>query len=166
MVQWIVWHQRLNTHLKKVSTLNIHPFVPSDFPRLLDIYAASKLDELKNEPRTFELLPLDQDSQRLDQLLESDIYVYKNADMMAYGALHQDEIRALFVHPESRGNGIGKALLEFLLLKIKGEACLYVAKSNVSAKALYGAYGFKVTEEFETQYNGVSVLANKMIRID
>lgn len=100
--------------------------------------------------------------------MESDIYVYQQSQtngqiMMAYGAVYQSEIRPLFVHPEHRGKGVGKALLEYLLLCIKGEVCLYVAKSNHEAKALYGTYGFKVTDEFETQYNGVAVMANKMV---
>lgn len=144
--------------------MNIRPFEQHDLSRLLIIYSASKLDELKNEPRTFELLPLDQDQPRLDDLLESDIYVYQIDDVLAYGAVCESEIRALFVHPESRGKGIGKTLLEFLLFKIEGEASLYVAKSNDSAKGLYAAYGFEVTEEFETHYNGIPVLANKMMR--
>lgn len=41
-------------------------------------------------------------------------------------------------------------------------AYLYVAKSNVPAKNLYEDFGFKITEEFATTYNGVGVRANKM----
>lgn len=149
--------------------MNIRPFDPVDLPQLLHIYSASKLDELKNESAAFELLPLDQDPKRLEQLMESDIYIYQQQkvngpEIMAYGAVYKSEIRALFVQPESRGQGIGKTLLEYLLLKASGEASLYVAKSNHNAKTLYGAYGFVVTEEFETQYNGVAVVANKMVR--
>lgn len=74
------------------------------------------------------------------------------------------EIRALFVHPDSRGKGIGKQLLDYALALVKGKAVLYVAKNNAPAKALYRSYGFSVVEEFETEYNGVPVLANKMAR--
>ena len=144
--------------------MNIRPFQQSDFPRLLDIYSLSKLDELKHESAVFELLPLDQDKPRLESLLASHIYVYQIDDVLAYGAVFESEIRALFVHPQARGKGVGRALLEYLLTKIPGDACLYVAKSNEAAKALYQMYGFVVCHEFETQYNGVPVMANKMVR--
>ena len=149
--------------------MNIRPFAPADLPQLLHIYNASKLDELKNESAVFELLPLDQDPKRLGQLMASDIYMYQQTHVngqviVAYGAVYQSEIRALFVHPDNRGQGIGKALLEYLLLQVSGDASLHVAKSNHNAKALYEAYGFVVTGEFETEYNGVGVVANQMVR--
>lgn len=148
----------------QVNAVPIRPFQENDFPRLLEIYAMAKLDELKYEAATFELLPLDQDKPRLDSLLAADIYVYQDTDIVAYGAMFESEIRALFVHPESRGKGIGKALLEHLLCNIHHEAVLYVAKTNKPAKALYMEYGFEVVDEFATQYNGIGVLANKMKR--
>jgi len=130
----------------------------------LDIYAQSKLDELRFEKMEFELLPLENDENRLTQLKESDIYVYEDEGVIGYGALFGSEIRALFVCPSARGKGIGKSLLEFLLLKVTGTANLYVAKTNIPAKQLYKNYGFKVTDEFETNYNGIPVFANKMVR--
>lgn len=128
------------------------------------IYAASKLDELRYEEARFELLPLENDPKRLGLLLESEIYIYEEDRIAGYGAKHGAEIRALFVHPDSRGKGIGRGLLEFLLARIAGPANLYVARSNSPAKNLYMQYGFEVVEEFETSYNGIPVFADKMIR--
>jgi putative acetyltransferase len=146
--------------------MSIRSFEQADYSAILDIYSKSKLDELIYEKKEFELLPLDQDAKRLAELLESDIYVFDDNGVTAYGALFEQEVRALFVHPDSRGKGVGKALLEYLLDKTHGDASLYVAKTNVYAKALYEKIGFTVVDEFETSYNGVPVFANKMVRID
>ncbi|MBI5591054.1 MAG: GNAT family N-acetyltransferase [Deltaproteobacteria bacterium] len=144
--------------------MKIRKYKKNDYYAILDIYAASKLDELRYEDVKFELLPLDRDMKRLGQLLESEIYIYEHDGVIGYCANCGSEIRALFVHPKSRGKGIGKCLLEFLLSKIPGPATLYVAKSNAPAKNLYTQFGFEVVEEFETSYNGLPVFANKMIR--
>jgi len=144
--------------------MNIRKFVENDYPRIFEIYAHSKLDELRFEKRKFNLLPLEDDEKRLIEFKESDIYVYEDEQVIGYAALCGTEIRALFVHPDARGRGIGKSLLEFLLSNIEGIAFLYVAKTNVPAKNLYVSYGFKVVDEFRTTYNDISVFANKMQR--
>jgi putative acetyltransferase len=145
--------------------MNIRRFKKDDYQAILDVYAASKLDELCNEKAAFELLPLEKDTKRLKRLLESDIYVCEEDHIIGYAAHCGSEISALFVHPKGREKGIGKGLLEFVLSIIKGPAELYVAKSNTSAKELYQKYDFKIVEEFETDYNGVPVLANKMAQL-
>ena len=145
--------------------MNIRPFSDHDFPTILDIYAKSKLDELRFEKMKFDLLHLENDEIRLAEFKESDIYVYEDEGVIGYGALFGSEIRALFVCPSARGKGVGKSLLEFLLLKVTGTVNLYVAKTNIPAKQLYKNYGFQVTDEFETKYNGMPVFANKMVRV-
>lgn len=145
--------------------MKIRPFCDKDYPRILEIYANSKLDELRFEEKTFILLPLDQDNRRLPPFKESDIFVYDDKNVLGYGAIFGSEIRALFVCPSARGQGVGKALLEFLLSRIDGESNLFIAKTNAPAKRLYEAYGFEVTKEFQTEYNGVAVLVNEMVRL-
>lgn len=142
--------------------MNIRKFKEDDFKSILDVYAASKLDELKNEKIVFELLPLEKDTKRLKQLQKSDIYVCEEDGIIGYAAHCGPEISALFVHPRGRRKGIGECLLKFILSVINGPAELYVAKSNTPAKELYKKYDFKIAEEFETDYNGIPVLANKM----
>lgn len=145
--------------------MSIRAYTKNDLSVILDIYGRSKLDELKFENKVFTLLPLEQDEVRLSGLMESNIYVYQEQDhVAAYGAIFGNEIRALFVHPDTRGKGVGKKLLGFLLSLIKGEPYLYVVGSNQPAKYLYQLYGFSVTETFETTYNKTGVIAQKMVR--
>lgn len=146
--------------------MTIRPFCENDYPTILAIYASSKLDELRYEDRVFEFLPLEDDEKRLAELLESDIYVYEDEGIVGFGAVFRSEIRALFVCPKARGKGVGKRLFELLLSKVAGLASLYVAKSNGPAKQLYFSYGFTVVNEFQTEYNGVSVYANEMVRAE
>lgn len=144
--------------------MKIRAFCATDYQSVLEIYSGSKLDELRFEKKAFELLPLESDEKRLSALKESEIFVYEDGNVLGYGAIFETEIRALFVCPSARGKGIGKAILEFLLSQINGRATLFVAKTNFPAKELYKAYGFEVSDEFLTDYNGQPVFANKMIR--
>jgi putative acetyltransferase len=146
--------------------MNIRPYTQNDLAAIFDIYSHSKLDELKFEDREFTLLPLEMDDVRLSGLMESEIYVYQEQGaIFGFGAVCVNEIRALFVLPEHRGKGVGKKLLEFLLSHIKDQACLYVASTNQPAKYLYQRYGFSVADTFETTYNQVPVMAQKMVCI-
>lgn len=145
--------------------MNIRKFVESDFSSVIRIYAESKLDELVHEDTQFELVSLDKDVIRLEKLRESDIYVYDDGGVVGYGAIYKSEIRSLFISPTRRREGIGKALLEYLLFRAKSPVTLYVAKSNTKAKDLYAKYGFNVLEEFTTTYNDKSVLANRMVMV-
>lgn len=145
----------------------IRPVALNDYPSIFDIYAQSKLDELINEKKQFVLLPLNEDKKRLTELQQSNIYVYVDNGVVAYGAVYESEIRALFVHPSKRGKGIGKALMVFLLNTITSSqntntVTLHVANSNETAQSLYRRFGFKVVNTFETDYNGAAVMACKM----
>ena len=146
--------------------MNIRVYTQNDLAAISDIYNRSKLDELKFEDKVFTLLPLEEDDVRLNGLMESEIYVHQEqGQILGFGAVCGNEIRALFVLPECRGQGVGKKLLEFLLSNIQGQPCLYVVSTNQPAKYLYKRYGFNVTDTFETTYNQIAVIAQKMVRI-
>ncbi len=129
---------------------------------VLNIYTSSKMDELINEAEKIEFMPLPQDQDRYEKLFESKIFVYDDNGVIGYCAFFDNEIRALYVQPSYRSRGIGENMLDFILRAIAGTAVLFVAKSNVQAKKLYSRRGFEIVDEFEVQYNGKGVLANKM----
>jgi len=145
--------------------MSIRKYSTRDYSGLLNVYSNSKLDELKYETAKFELLPLEKDQRRLSQICQSKIYVYGRQEVTAFCAYHGSEIRALFVHPKARGQGIGIKLLEFMLFNITGTASLYVAASNYPAIRLYKKHGFEIISEFKTTYNETAVVANKMARL-
>jgi len=142
--------------------VTIRQYKQSDRASILAIYAETKLDELQFENSEFELLPLEQDLQRSAQIFQADIFVYGCDDIVAFCAYSGKEIRALFVHRNARGKGIGKKLLTFMLARINDNATLYVAASNYPAISLYQYYGFETITQFSTTYNNVTVIAQQM----
>lgn len=142
----------------------IRKYNDKDYGTISEIYNLSKLDELLNEKEAFELLPLEMDKGRLKSLQDSNVVVFDIKGIAGFGSYKGNEITGLFVHPDSRGKGIGRILLDFLLKQVGSLAMLSVAKSNHLAIGFYEAVGFIVTSEFETTYNGVPVLANEMVR--
>ncbi|MCG7562385.1 MULTISPECIES: GNAT family N-acetyltransferase [Pseudoalteromonas] len=144
--------------------MTIRMYSEVDFQSIEKIYNLSKLDELSQEDTLFTLLPLSEDKERSKLLFESQIFVYELESIVAFCAIFESEIRALFVHPNYRGHGIGKDLLEHLLSLTSRSASLYVAASNSFAKEMYKKSGFVITETFETTYNSVKVTVNKMVK--
>lgn len=142
--------------------MTIRCYQASDFPSIVRIYNASKLDELKFEAHQHVLLPLETDHKRRSDLLSANIYVYAPNEIKGYAAVSENLIQSLYVHPEHRCQGIGRALLEHALQHIKGRAHLYVVKSNVISKQLYHVYGFVDIDESKVDYNGISVTINTM----
>ncbi|MBV8466654.1 MAG: GNAT family N-acetyltransferase [Burkholderiales bacterium] len=142
----------------------IRSYTDTDFPAILHVYACSKLDELRFENRTFELVPLDEDTGRLAKFQDSDVLVFDDGVVRGYGAYNGSEIRSLFVHPQARGRKIGVQLLQAMLANIRGSATLNVAKSNRPAIQLYEQNGFSTVAEFVASYNGTIVAALTMSR--
>lgn len=143
----------------------IREYLESDFSNILAVYPTYILDELKYENTKFDLPPLDENELRCSLILGSEVYVYGDTEIIAFCAINGSEIRALFVHPNARGKGIGAQLLEFMLSKMNGTVILHVVASNSPAITLYQKYGFKINSEFMTTYNKMNVLANKMERL-
>ena len=146
--------------------MSIRAYTIKDLPSITDIYNRSKLDELQFEDRKFTLLPLEEDIPRYSKLMASAIFIYSYQGQTAgFAAICGNEIRALFVHPDFRGKGVGAELIQFLLNRTPSiEVHLYVASANRPAKTLYQKYGFSITDTFETTYNQEPVVAQKMVR--
>jgi ribosomal protein S18 acetylase RimI-like enzyme len=143
--------------------MTIRAFQETDIDAIKRIYTDSKLDELRFENAQFELLPLEQDSKRFAEFRESQVFVYQlNNQVVAYGAVFESHIRAIFVHSDYRRLGIGREILAYFITIIEGDVSLNVAKSNAPAKDLYQQYGFKVVKEFNANYNGTNAIANTM----
>ncbi|MFS8151246.1 hypothetical protein [Vreelandella titanicae] len=88
----------------------IRVFEDQDFEAIEEIYTLAKLDEFRFERGPFELIPLRQDEERLRGLMESVIFVYADKGIRGYGAVYENEIRTLLVHPLFRRQGVGNQL--------------------------------------------------------
>jgi len=104
------------------------------------------------------------DKERLKSLQDSDIVVFNVEGIVGFGSYKGSELTRFFVHPDCRGKGIGRILLDYLLKQVGSLAILFVVKSNHLAVGFYEAVGFAIASEFETAYNGIPVLANEMVR--
>ncbi|GAA6138972.1 hypothetical protein NBRC116583_27190 [Arenicella sp. 4NH20-0111] len=146
----------------------------SDWDSIERIYNATKLDELRFDSRNFVLLRLREDFVRFTKLYESAIIVHEafspnlDGDMesrvVAFLARFENEIRGLYVEGAYRNQGLASNLLEYTLSDATSEVSLSVAKSNVIAQRLYKSFGFSVSGEFLSTYNGVETHALTMVR--
>ena len=145
--------------------MTIRKYKSTDFSAILKIYSQTKLEELRFEPEEFNFLQLNLDEKRFKAFKECEIFVYEESEILGCCAFFGSEIRALFVLPQFQGSGIGKSMLKFMLANIQGTSSLSLAASNLPAKKLYESFGFDVTSEFITEYNGKPVLAIEMYKV-
>lgn len=63
---------------------------------------------------------------------------------------------AIYIYPEAQGNGIGSALLEQAIAELDGVKEIYVdvEKDNLSGLSFYESKNFKVTREFDDDFDG------------
>jgi putative acetyltransferase len=144
--------------------MTIRDYREADFSGVEEVYANSKLDELKSEPRGFRLIPLSAAPAVLAAFNESEVIVYEEGRILGFAASYHGQLRALFVHVDARGRGVGRALLNAVIAKEVGPISLNVAKSNALARIFYEGYGFVVAGENTRQYDGVDVVYSEMIR--
>lgn len=141
----------------------IRPFENRDKKAVIEIYNAAKLDELENEEVEFQLVPLEHDSKRNELIFNSNIAIYDSGQAAGFVAYFDGCINGLYVHPKSRGQGIGRLLLDSAVSALGGNAYLQVTCSNSVAVNLYSQFGFKAVSQYEAEYNGLKVAVNKMV---
>lgn len=75
------------------------------------------------------------------------------------------ELAALYLYPAYQGKGIGTALLTASIEKLKDvkEINLSVEKNNRKGAAFYEAKGFKVTSEFDDNFDGHILKTVRMV---
>lgn len=120
----------------------------SDFVELVSVWEASVRathDFLKEEDILF-YKPL-----ILNEYLKAvNLYCVKdsNGAIAGFMGLGEDSIEMLFIHTSFRGNGIGKALLQFAINELKANK-VDVNEQNDQALGFYLKMGFKVVNRSE-----------------
>ncbi len=87
----------------------VRPYRETDFAALAAVYANAKPVELAHEGRAFAVLPLEQDQAILAAFRESDVLVYDDGALLGFAASVPGQLRAMFVHADARGRGVGGA---------------------------------------------------------
>lgn len=121
--------------------------VAADYPELILVWEASVRathDFLQEEDIQF-YKPL-----ILNEYLKAvDLYCVKNNDTIAgFMGLSESSIEMLFIHPDFRGSGIGKNLLQFAVNELKVNK-VDVNEQNDQALGFYLKMGFKVVNRSE-----------------
>ncbi|MBW7456005.1 GNAT family N-acetyltransferase [Paenibacillus sepulcri] len=147
-------------------------------PADAEIYRELRLNSLVESPESFLTTyeiegerPIEQTRQRL-QAADSifTLGAFKNHDLIGVVTFvreshiktaHKGNVYAMYVSPEYRGQGIGKALVNELLRKAKNgdgleQVNLTVNSSNTQAKRMYESIGFATygTERNASKWKG------------
>ena len=140
----------------------VRQFDEADFADVCRIYVGAKRDELAYQGQAVDMIPLEEDAVILAAFRESDVIVYDDGGVVGFAAMFDGQLRALFVHAEARGRGVGHALLNAALAREPGALSLHVAESNLNARHFYERSGFAVTGRSNRHYNGIDVSYLKM----
>ena len=141
---------------------HVRPFNQADLADVCRIYVDAKRDELAYEGKVIDIVPLEDDAVILAAFRASDVIVCEDGGVMGFAAMFDGQLRALFVHSEARGRGVGPALLNAALARAPEGLSLYVAASNLNARQFYERSGFTVTGQANRHYNGIDISYVKM----
>lgn len=135
--------------------MELRPYRDEDWAVVCEIYDLSKPDELRGVVESSAVVPLDADQKMSTLFRDSRIVVMEDAGRVVGFAGNRDKfITWLFVHPNSRRQGVGAALIGKLLTELRGPVTLNVVASNAAELALYRSVGFTVEREYPGNFQG------------
>ncbi|MGS2739582.1 GNAT family N-acetyltransferase [Sinomicrobium sp. M5D2P17] len=125
--------------------LPIHIVEEQDFDEIVEVWEASVRathDFVKEEDITF-FRPLIRDT----YLKMMDVKCIRNEeqDIVAFLGVSGPNIEMLFIHPEARGKGLGKRLLQYAVAEMHTDK-VDVNEDNVQAVGFYKHMGFKTVD--------------------
>jgi putative acetyltransferase len=136
-------------HLKP----GVYPIQPADFGRVLDVWEASvrETHHFVTEDDIVFFTPLVRDElphvQHLFGVRD------ENDQVAGFIGVVDRKIEMLFIHPDYRGQGAGKRLVEFAITTLGADA-LDVNEQNEQALGFYLRMGFRVVGRSETDGMG------------
>jgi len=136
----------------------IRAYTDNDFSAIEAIYLRCKPREFANEQVEITIVPLQDDPVRLEEFQASDIYVYEQDVVVAFATITDNHIGWLYVLPEYHRQGIGAALLSFIIQQFEGQlVTLATTRSNHAALSLYAKYRFDIIQESTVLVQGSKV---------
>lgn len=143
----------------------IRKYCPQDFECICEIFSLSKKVEMSYSGVGIEIISLEKDEKLKSDFDSSQIIVAEfGEEILGFAGKNNDYISFMFVQPDYFGKGIGKALLNEILIYCPS-AHLAVLKENIPAINLYKSFGFEIEKEFEGVYNGIKCNALKMVKL-
>jgi len=128
--------------------MNIYQTAPADYPELIELWEASVR-------ATHHFLKEEDIGLYRQRILEEyfdavKLYCTKDNGVIAgFLGIGDGMIQMLFIHPEARGKGVGKRLLEYAMNE-HGVKKVEVNEQNEQALGFYQYMGFTVTARAET----------------
>ncbi|HPE58823.1 MAG TPA: GNAT family N-acetyltransferase [Thiolinea sp.] len=143
----------------------IHLMQPDDIKDVHAIYLAAHLDEYSGEDGQFSPRPICENP-KLGVLFDHSVmYVFEEKGLIkGFVGYIEDHIIWLYVHPDHRGQKIGKRLITHVISELGGKATITIVKSNRIAMACYRGLGFSEVDEFEFEFQQHMVKALRMER--
>ncbi|RPD39882.1 GNAT family N-acetyltransferase [Chitinophaga barathri] len=131
----------------------IQQVTTQDFPELTDVWEASVRAThhflTEADIQYFRPLILEQYLYAVDLACVKD----EAGKITGFIGVADGKIEMLFIHPAARGQGIGKALLQYAIIE-KGATSVDVNEQNEQAVGFYLHSGFRVTGRCETDSLG------------
>ena len=151
-----------------MKIFDMRDYCREDFDALTRLYQRSKGDEFRFEsgwPKRFSVIPLPCDEHRLKAFSNANALVLPSEKGLA-GAIYWQggHIVGLLVDPQSRGRGLGRAMVHEVLGRMEETATLEVVASNRPAVRLYESLEFQRVGQRDRAYQGVPVTVLMMKR--
>ena len=128
--------------MSMTTTLNIRPYMSTDWIRVCAIHDAARQDELKAASLSDAFLTLEATAEN-EGFHEYGIHVAEQeGQVFGFVAFTSDELAWLYVDPLFYGKGIGSALINAALQLNTGPMSAEVLDGNVAAVAAYKKAGF------------------------
>lgn len=124
----------------------IRDYGPADWPRLMEIHDAARMDELRLAGLEGAFLPLAVAAER-EGLFDYALRVaLLDGAVAGFSAFTVDELAWLYVDPALSRRGVGRALVEDALGRMEPTVSIEVLAGNGPALCLYRRCGFREVE--------------------
>ena len=128
----------------------IRTFEPDDLPRVMDIWLSANLEAHSFIPSAFFTERFEEVS---SAIAGAEVYVFDDGDVRGFVGLQDSYVAGLFVRGDSRGQGIGSALLSHAV-SLKRRLSVHVFAKNERAMLFYLKNGFYPVSSAENEDAG------------
>lgn len=130
----------------------IRRFRENDVETLIEIWRTAS--EVATPFLSAKFMAAEPDNIRNVYMPNAETWVYETDDtVVGFIALIGDEVGAIFVHPDTQGHGIGRALMDHAA-NLRDSLFLDVFKENAIGRHFYDRYGFHYEHEYVHEQTG------------